>query len=83
MGRKRKSAKFGNSKKAKEKTPTSFDCPFCTGSRTVACVLDRDRLLGTVRCLVCEASFSTKINPLSEAIDVYSEWIDACEEVNQ
>lgn len=82
MGRRRKSTKFGNPKKAKERTPTSFDCPFCTGSQTVSCVLDRERLLGTVSCSVCDASFSTKISPLSEAIDVYTDWIDACEEAN-
>ena len=37
---------------------------------------------GTVNCTVCNVSYSTKIGKLSEEIDVYSEWIDQCEEVN-
>jgi transcription elongation factor Elf1 len=27
--------------------------------------------------------FQTNITPLTEAIDVYSDWIDACEAANQ
>ncbi|KAF2541968.1 hypothetical protein F2Q70_00034831 [Brassica cretica] len=32
--------------------------------------------------LICEESFSTTITAFSEAIDIYSEWIDECERVN-
>ena len=38
--------------------------------------------VGSVSCNICGERFSTKINKLSEAIDVYSEWIDACEAEN-
>ena len=37
---------------------------------------------GTVNCNVCHVSYSTSIDKLSEEIDVYSEWIDQCEEAN-
>ena len=38
--------------------------------------------IGSVSCNICGERFSTKIHKLSEAIDVYSEWIDACEAEN-
>ena len=38
--------------------------------------------VGSVSCNICGERFSTKIHKLSEAIDVYSEWIDACEAEN-
>lgn len=82
MGRRRKTAKFGVTKKSKEKIPTTFNCPFCASTETVRCVLDKDRQIGFVQCDVCRESFSTNITPLSEAVDVYCDWIDACEEAN-
>ncbi|XLS74329.1 hypothetical protein HN51_031194, partial [Arachis hypogaea] len=30
----------------------------------------------------CQESFSTTVTALSEPIDIYSEWIDECERVN-
>ena len=38
--------------------------------------------IGSVVCNTCNERFSAKINKLSEAVDVYSEWIDACEAEN-
>ena len=82
MGRRRKTAKFGVAPKHKEKIPTAFDCPFCAGSETVACFMDREKQVGLVQCDVCHASFTTMINALSEPVDVYCDWIDACEDAN-
>jgi transcription elongation factor Elf1 len=42
----------------------------------------QDPQVGSVSCNICGERFSTKIHKLSEAIDVYSEWIDACEAEN-
>jgi transcription elongation factor Elf1 len=39
-------------------------------------------LIGKAACRICEESFSTTITALTEAIDIYSEWIDECERVN-
>ncbi|KAH0901893.1 hypothetical protein HID58_041396 [Brassica napus] len=39
-------------------------------------------VIGIATCRICEESFSTTITALSEAIDIYSEWIDECERVN-
>ena len=38
--------------------------------------------VGKVECNVCHESYSTQIHKLTEAIDVYSDWIDACEDAN-
>ncbi|KAH0904765.1 hypothetical protein HID58_044268 [Brassica napus] len=38
-------------------------------------------VIGIATCRICEESFSTTITALSEAIDIYSEWIDECESV--
>jgi len=37
---------------------------------------------GSVQCNTCGAKYETNITALSDAIDVYSDWIDACEAVN-
>lgn len=69
----------------KKKRPTldsTFNCPFCNSSKSVSAQLDQERGVGTVTCSVCGATFTSKINSLSEAIDVYSDWLDRCEEEN-
>eukprot|EP01136_Pigoraptor_vietnamica_P003271 Opistho-1_new@32316 len=69
-----------------KKRPTpldkSFPCPFCNHDRSVEVKLDRGRKIGTLRCTVCKEGYQVLIHSLSEPIDVYSEWRDACEEVN-
>ena len=57
--------------------------PIQAGTYTVTATLDRDTKHGGVSCSVCGASFEMAINPLTEAVDVYSAWIDECEEANQ
>jgi transcription elongation factor Elf1 len=39
--------------------------------------------VGNLHCKVCGQRFQTGINYLSAAVDVYSDWIDACENVAQ
>ncbi len=36
-----------------------------------------------IRCRVCDASYQTYVTALSEPVDVYSQWIDACEDANK
>ena len=38
---------------------------------------------GSVQCNTCGAKYETNITALSDAIDVYSDWIDECEAVNR
>jgi len=61
---------------------TEFDCPFCGRQNTCEVFLDKSKNIGKIRCKVCLEDFQCKIHRLSREIDVYSEWIDACESVN-
>ncbi|EAL63876.1 elongation factor 1 [Dictyostelium discoideum AX4] len=77
---KRKSSK-PPPKKVVQKLPKHFDCLFCAHSQSVDCILDRELGKGVAKCRVCNASYETPIHELSDAIDVYSDWIDACESI--
>ena len=44
------------------------------------CFLERNT--GRVQCTKCFEDFQATINFLSEPIDVFNEWIDACEAAN-
>lgn len=78
---KRKSSK-PPPKKAASKLDTSFNCPFCNSNKSVHCTLDLDMMIGTVECSKCQNRFTDKINHLTEPIDLYSDWIDECEQAN-
>ncbi|KAI9714761.1 MAG: hypothetical protein M1820_000050 [Bogoriella megaspora] len=43
--------------------------------------MDKKAAIGTLSCKVCGQTFQMAINYLSVPIDVYSEWIDACDAV--
>ena len=45
--------------------------------------MEKTRNTGRIQCSVCMEDFQATINFLSEPIDVYNEWIDACEAANQ
>ncbi|XP_038896920.1 transcription elongation factor 1 homolog [Benincasa hispida] len=79
---KRKSRAKPPPKKRMDKLDTVFSCPFCNHGTSVECRIDLKNLIGEASCRICQESFSTTITALSEAIDVYSEWIDECERVN-
>ena len=64
------------------KVPTQFNCPFCNHEESVECRLDRAANVGEVSCRICLESYKMEINNLTDPIDIYSEWIDACEQVN-
>ncbi|KAK6157364.1 hypothetical protein DH2020_011612 [Rehmannia glutinosa] len=67
---KRKSRAKPPPKKRMDKLDTVFSCPFCNHGTSVECRM------------ICQESFSTNVTALTEAIDIYSEWIDECERVN-
>jgi len=79
---KRKSAKKPVAKKRQSPVPTVFDCPFCNHEKTVECKIDHITNIGHIRCSICDANYQMMINYLMEPVDVYSEWIDRCEEEN-
>ncbi|MCJ1486602.1 hypothetical protein MMC06_006780 [Schaereria dolodes] len=43
--------------------------------------MDKKAGTGDLSCKVCGQQFQTGINFLSAAVDVYSDWIDACDAV--
>ncbi|GMJ14700.1 hypothetical protein HRI_005139200 [Hibiscus trionum] len=79
---KRKSRAKPAPKKRMDKLDTVFSCPFCNHGTSVECRLDMKNLIGEASCRICQESFSTVITALTEPIDIYSEWIDECERVN-
>merc|ERR1712093_677807 len=80
---KRKSAKKPGAGRAKAKPlDKTFKCLFCQHVGTVSCKMDKPNRIGRLDCKDCLQSFQAAITPLDEPVDLYSEWIDACEAVN-
>lgn len=68
-------------KKIKQKLDVTFSCLFCNHEKSVICTLDKKNSLGELHCKICGQSFQTAINSLSQPVDIYSDWIDACEDL--
>ncbi|PRQ41330.1 putative transcription elongation factor 1 [Rosa chinensis] len=83
MGKRKSRAKPVANKKRVQKLDTVYTCPFCSHGQSVECEIDTKVMEGRVRCFICKESYATKITTLTEAIDIYSEWIDECIRVNQ
>ncbi|CAL5051146.1 unnamed protein product [Urochloa decumbens] len=69
--------------KKKEKLETAFDCPFCNHRASVECTIDFKERIAVATCGMCKEAYHTDANALTEPVDVYSEWIDACELANE
>ena len=65
-----------------EKLAIRFKCPFCEDPDSVECKLTKKVMIAGIVCHTCKANFKTSIDMLSEPIDVYHEWLDECERVN-
>jgi len=83
MGKRKSKRKPEARKKNIEPLDSQFDCPFCNHEKSCEVKMDRTRNSARISCRICLEDFQATINYLSEAIDVYSEWIDACERANQ
>lgn len=81
MGKRKKSNRTP-AKKLVLKLDTKFNCLFCNHDKSVSCTLDKKNCIGSLQCKICGQSFQTRINALSQPVDVYSDWFDAVEEVN-
>ncbi|RHZ75607.1 hypothetical protein Glove_212g45 [Diversispora epigaea] len=60
---------------------THFDCIFCHHEKSVDVKMNREDKVGNLSCRTCGAKFQSKINQLSDPVDVYSDWVDAAETV--
>ncbi|KAI9031694.1 transcription elongation factor 1, partial [Phycomyces nitens] len=54
-----------------------FNCLFCNHEKSVDVKLDQANKVGHLTCKVCDMNWQL----LDEPVDVYSAWIDACEDV--
>lgn len=81
MGKRKKSSRQPQQPKKREPLPTTFPCLFCNHENSIVVKLDKKLGLGNLSCKVCGQRFQTGINYLSAAVDVYSDWVDACDAV--
>ncbi|KAG0044555.1 hypothetical protein BGZ83_010230 [Gryganskiella cystojenkinii] len=79
---KRKSSSRKPAGRVKKTLDTQFDCVSCFHEKSINCKLDFDQKVGHLQCRMCGVTFTCAINYLSHAVDVYHDWIDACESVN-
>jgi len=77
MGRRAKKQKVNTA--AKVVVATRFKCPFCNHEDSVECKMENSKGKGTLSCRICDAGYEMPIHYLSEPIDVFYEWLDACE----
>lgn len=68
-----------NDNQAAPKLDTAFNCPFCNGARTVTCTIDLEHGTASARCGACGEKYDTAADHLTEPVDVFSDWLDACE----
>ncbi|KIW75503.1 hypothetical protein Z517_10244 [Fonsecaea pedrosoi CBS 271.37] len=81
MGKRKKSSSKPQGPKKREPLASTFTCLFCNHEKAIQVKLDKKAGVGNLHCKVCGQRFQTGINYLSAAVDVYSDWIDACEDV--
>ncbi|KAI0199067.1 transcription elongation factor [Astrocystis sublimbata] len=78
---KRKSARKPQGPKKREGLAKEFTCLFCNHEKSVHVKLDKKAGVGDLSCAVCGQQFQCRINTLTEAIDVFSDWVDAADAV--
>ncbi|KAL8772563.1 MAG: hypothetical protein Q9209_002224 [Squamulea sp. 1 TL-2023] len=81
MGKRKKSSRKPQGKKKKDPLPSTFPCLFCNHENSVSTKLDKKAGTGELSCKACGQQFQTSVNYLSSGVDVYSDWIDACDAV--
>ncbi|RNA44061.1 transcription elongation factor 1 -like [Brachionus plicatilis] len=82
MARRKSKRKAPPKRKMTQPLEKVFTCPFCNHEKSCDVKMELDKNTAHIRCTVCSEDFQTVINYLTEPIDVYNEWIDACESVN-
>ena len=83
MGKRTKNTKKPPAKRRMtQPLPKLFDCPLCGRQGSCEVTIEKKKAIACVKCCVCGEQFHTRTTHLSEAIDVYSEWVDECERTN-
>lgn len=65
----------------RETLSSTFTCLFCNHENAIIVKIDKKGGVGNLYCKICGQKFQTSTNYLSVPADVYSDWIDACEDV--
>ncbi|KAF2766752.1 hypothetical protein EJ03DRAFT_167837 [Teratosphaeria nubilosa] len=83
MGKRKKSSRTPTGPKKREPLATRFKCVFCSNENSVSVQIDKKNRIASLLCNTCGQSFQCKssMGNLMAPVDVYYEWIDACEEV--
>ncbi|KXL46348.1 hypothetical protein M433DRAFT_58037 [Acidomyces richmondensis BFW] len=83
QGKRKKSSRKPVAKKKREPLATSFKCVFCSNETSVSVTIDRKNKIGHLSCKQCGQHFdsSSSMGSLMQPVDIYYEWIDACENV--
>ncbi|KAN0077274.1 Transcription elongation factor Elf1 like domain containing protein, partial [Tylopilus felleus] len=83
MGKRKKSSRkpaaAASAARRKQPLDTTFTCLFCHHDKSVTVRLDRKEGVAQLVCRVCDQRYQSKVNHLTEPIDIYSEWIDAAD----
>ncbi|XP_078048528.1 transcription elongation factor 1 homolog [Augochlora pura] len=82
MGRRKSKRQAPQKRKAIEPMDLQFTCPFCNHEKSCEVKMDKGRNTARISCRVCLEDYQTTVNVLSEPIDVYNDWIDACDAIN-
>ena len=67
---------------AAPKVMKTFDCPFCSHDNSIEVKMERTKGLGTLSCRICLVKFRKRLSALTKEVDIYCEWIDQAEAVN-
>ncbi|KAF2404561.1 Elf1-domain-containing protein [Trichodelitschia bisporula] len=81
MGKRKKSSGPKPGGKKREALPTTFQCLFCNVDNSVTVKIDKKGGIGKLSCSACGQTFTALSNYLTAPVDIYSEWVDACEQV--
>ncbi|KAI5302283.1 Uracil phosphoribosyltransferase, synthesizes UMP from uracil [Ascosphaera pollenicola] len=81
MGKRKKSSRKPTGPRKRDPLPSTFECLFCNHEKCVVIKLDKKLGLGNLECNICGQRFQTGVNYLSAPVDVYADWVDACESV--
>ncbi|GJE90817.1 Elf1 domain-containing protein [Phanerochaete sordida] len=79
MGKRKKSSRKPAGPRKRETLESNFTCLFCHHDKSVSVRMDRKEGIAQLFCKVCDQRFQSKVNHLTEPIDIYSEWIDAAD----
>ncbi|KAG0707736.1 transcription elongation factor Elf1 like-domain-containing protein [Suillus ampliporus] len=82
MGKRKKSSRkpaAATAARRREPLDTAFTCLFCHHDKSVTVRVDRKEGIAQLVCRVCDQRYQSKVNHLTEPVDIYSEWIDAAD----